>query len=209
MSTAANLSPLAQQIEAQFDQPSNNSLQRFLRDTASRQLEAIGATGSTYDIFLVRRNAQVGDEALGPKQLHNGNYPEEFLYGTIRSEVPRFMHAIRDLADKADKIVLLDPEELDYGHRVALFWADIGRIKSFIGVSTVISEIAAELRIARFQMLGQDTPLDCMHAVAQALRLLAGAKRLDEPLVDRFVEVLETGGIDSFAQEALRDDPHA
>ncbi len=140
-----------------------------------------------------------------PRALRTGAYSAEILYGEVGSDVARFRSTIKLLAGRASKIATLDPEEVEYGHQAALFWAEIGKVKEFIGTTPAISEIAAELRTARFQVLGKDTPPIAMKAVATALLLIAEAKRLDEPLVDRFVETLEAGGFDSFAQDALRD----
>jgi hypothetical protein len=78
-------------------------------------------------------------------------------------------------------------------------------LKEFIGTSPVISEIVAELRTARFQFLGKDTPPAAIHALASALRIIAEATRLDTALVDRVVETLDEGGIDSLAPEVFRD----
>jgi len=83
----------------------------------------------------------------------------------------------------------------------------VGRLKEFIGSSPVISEIVAELRTARFQFLGKDTPTTVIKAISSALSLVTHAKRLDESLVDRVVEVLEAAEIDSLAPDALRN-PH-
>ncbi len=99
----------------------------------------------------------------------------------------------------------MKPEEVEYGHQAALVWAEVGRCKEFIGISPVISEIVAELRTARFQFLGKDTPPRAIQAVALALSFAAEAKRFDTPLVDRIVKALEDGGIDSLAPDALRN----
>jgi hypothetical protein len=117
----------------------------------------------------------------------------------------RFRSAIRTLKARADRTGSVTPDEVEYGHQAALVWAEIGRLKEFIGTSAVISELIAELRTARFQFLGKDTPTVAMQAVASALRLITEAHRLDTSLVDRVVEVLEAGGIDSLAPDALRD----
>jgi hypothetical protein len=69
----------------------------------------------------------------------------------------------------------------------------------------VVSEIVAELRTARFQFLGKDTPATTMQAIASALCLVVEAKRFDARLVDDMVKALEHGGIDSLAPDALRD----
>jgi hypothetical protein len=68
-----------------------------------------------------------------------------------------------------------------------------------------LSEIVAELRTARFQFLGKDTPPMTIRAMALALRLVTDAKRLDAGLLDRVVGVLEEGGIDSLALDSMRD----
>jgi hypothetical protein len=199
------VSPAARQIESEFEQRGPNYLHSFFRDEGARQLEEKNLSPSDYEHYLVRKNQLAGDEVLGPKTLHAGRYSEEFLYGAAGSDTARFRSAIKALTATAEKVAASDPEAVEYGHWAALFWADVGRLKDFLGATNVITEIAAELRTARFQFLGKDTPLDFMRAVARALRLVADAKRLDEALVDLFVETLEAAGFDSFAPDALRD----
>ncbi len=199
------LSPVARQIERQLDSGEKNPLDDFLRQESQRQVEASGSIPSNYDIFAVRRNPQLGDEVFGPKRLHVGTYSEETLYGAAGSPVVRFRSAIQALKVRAEKVRSASPEEVEYGHQATLLWAEVGRLKEFLGTSPVISEIVAELRTARFQFLGKDTPPAVIHAIASASRLVAEAKRLDTALVDRIIEVLEDGGIDSLAPDALRD----
>ena len=118
------------------------------------------------------------------------------------------MRPFRALKERAESVASMDPSEVEYGHQVAHLWGDIGRLKEFMGVSSVISEIVAEFRTARFQFLRKDTPRKTARALAVALGLVTEAKRLDVVLVDRVVKALGDGGIDSLAQDALRD-PHA
>ena len=99
----------------------------------------------------------------------------------------------------------MSPEEVEYGHQATLVWSEVGRLKEFIGTTAVVSEIVAELRTARFQFLGKDTPPAVIFALASAFRLVAEAKRLDTALVDRVVKTLEAAGIDPLAPEILRD----
>ena len=202
---STTLSPAAQQIETLLDSSESNSLNDFLRQESQRQIEATNSSPSNYDVFAVRRNPQFGDEIFGPERLHIGNYSEETLYGAAGSPVARFRSAIRALKSRADKVESLDPEQVEYGHQSAILWAEVGRLKEFIGTSPVISEVVAEFRTGRFQFLGKDTPPATIKAMASALRLLAEAKRLDTALVDRVVEVLQDGGIDSLAPDSLRD----
>lgn len=200
-----SLSPASLQVEALLDTTEKNPLLDFLRQESLRQVEASGAVPSSYDIFAIRRNDQLGDEVFGPKRLYVGNYSDEALYGAAGSPLARFRSAIGALKVRAGRTASLNPEEVEYGHQAALLWAEVGRLKEFIGTSAVISEIVAELRTARFQLLGKDTPPAAIQAVATALRLVAEAKRLDAALVDRVVQTLEEGGIDSLAPDALRD----
>jgi len=199
------LSPSARKIEYQLDGSENSHLNAFLRQESSREVEARGFAPSSYDVFAVRRNDQAGNEVFGPKHLLVGTYSEEALYGAAGSLVIRFRSAIQALRVRADRTASMRPGEVEYGHQAALVWAEVGRLKEFIGVSPVISEIVAELRTARFQFLGKDTPPTAMEAVASALSLVAEAKRFDAPLVDRIVKALEHGGIDSLAPDAIRD----
>ena len=203
--TTQTLSPSARKIEAQLDGSGSCDLNSFLRQESSREVETRGFAPSYYDVFVVRRNDQAGNEVFGPKRLHVGTYSEEALYGAVDSPVVRFRSAILALKVRAERTASMKPEDVEYGHQTALIWAEVGRFKEFIGISPVISEIAAELRTARFQFLGKDTPPASLQAVASALRLVAEAKRFDAPLVDRIVKALEHGGIDSLAPDALRD----
>ncbi len=199
------LTPVARQVEALLDSGEKNPLDDFLRQESQRPIEASGSIPSNYDIFAVRRNPQLGDEIFGPKHVHVGTYSEATLYGAAGSPIGRFRSAIQALRGRVDKARSVDPGEVDYGHQTALLWADVGRLKEFVGSTAVVSEIVAELRTARFQFLGKDTPPSVILALASALRLVAEAKRLDTGLVDRVVATLEEGGIDSLAPDVLRD----
>ena len=198
------LSPTSRQIESLLDSAEKNPLLDFLQQESLPRVEASGAAPSSYDIFAVRRNDQLGDEVLGPKRLYVGNYSEAALYGAAGSPIARFRSAIEALKDRAERIASLNPEEVEYGHQSALFWAEVGRLKEFIGTSPIISEISSELRTARFQFIRKDTPLIVIRAIASALHFIMEAKRLDTVLVDRIVETLENGGVDSLAPDLLR-----
>ncbi len=199
------LSSTARQIETQFEQTGTNPLQAYLRDETARQLEANALSPSDYDVYLVRRNQLAGDDVIGPKILHAGRYSEDILYGAAGSPMARFRSTISVLKTRAERTGSLGPDDVEYGHQASLLWAEVGRLKEFIGISPVISEIVAELRTARFQFLGKDTPPTAIQAVAAALRLIVEAKRLDTAVVDRVVAILEDGGIDSLAPDVLRD----
>jgi hypothetical protein len=196
---------MSQQVEALLDSGERNGVTDFLGQESRRLIEAKGATPSSYDIFAVRRNDQFGEEIFGPKQLHVGSYSEEMLYGAAGSPVTRFRLAIEALKARVEKTITISPEEVEYGHQVALFWAEAGKLKEFIGTSSAVSEIVAEFRTARFQFLGKDTPIVTMKAISSALRLVAEAKIFNSTLVDRVVEALETGNIDPLAPDVLRD----
>src|SRR5882672_5386170 len=199
-----NLSSAARHIESLLS-GEDSDLLKFLRQEAGRQVEAKSSVPSNYDVFAIRRNDQLGDEIFGPKRLHVGTYSEEVLYGAAGSPVARFRSAIQSLRIRVEKAATANPEEVEYGHEVALVWAEVGRLKEFMAASPVISEIVAELRTARFQFLGKDTPPAAMQAIMSALGLVAEAKRLDTLLVDRVVEALEAVGIDSLGPDVLRD----
>ena len=121
------------------------------------------------------------------------------------SPLARFRAAIHALKARAENTASLRPDEVEYGHQAALVWADVGRLKEFIGISPVISEIVAEFRTARFQFLGKDPPSRAMQALVSAFRCVAEAKRFDPPLADRIVKALERGAVDSLAPDALRN----
>jgi hypothetical protein len=129
----------------------------------------------------------------------------ESLPGMPRDQASRFRAAVQALSIRAEAAANLSANSVEYGHQVALLWSDIGRLGEFIGASPAISEIVAELRTARFQSIGKDTPPARLHAAASALRHVADAKDLDSATVDRMVEILEDGGFDSMAPDALRD----
>lgn len=199
------LTPAACQIEVQLQRRNSNPLQDYLNDEATRHLQEKGLGPSDYDMFLVRRNQFAGSEVFGPNAWHAGKYNEKTLYGAAGSPIFRFRSAIQALKILADKAKSIDPENVEYGHQATLFWSEVGKLKDFVGLSPVISEIVAEMRTARFQYLEKDTPLPALDAVAEALRLLTEANRLDPELVDVVVSILEEGGIDSLAQEGLRE----
>jgi len=179
-------------------------MQSFLAEKASTGALQAGVPTSHYDHFLLRRNSAVGDEIFGPKTIQIGTYSETELYGAAGSPSSRFRAAIQALADNARRVSGLDPETLEFSHRITLLWADMGRLKEFIGTTPIITEIVSELRTARFQFLARDTPREMVMALANALKLLVEARRMDTGLVDRFVETLEQGGFDSLAFDILR-----
>lgn len=201
------LSPASRQVEALLDGRADNSLQTYLRQEGARLLEARGDSPSRYELFAVRRNSGVGDDAFRVKPLPLGSYSETELYGAAGSALARFRTAVRTLADRAEAAAALPPEEIEYAHQTTLLWAEVGKLKEFLGVSAAITGVVAELRTARFQFLGKDTPPACVQALARALRQVAEARRLDVALVDEVVETLGRGGVDSLAPEALRA-PH-
>lgn len=202
---ALMLTPDARQVESLLDSGDKNPLDDFLRQESQRHIEASGFIPSSYDVFAIRRNPQIGDEVFGPKRVHIGTYSEETLYGAAGSSAVRFRSAIQALRIRAEGAWSANPEEVEYSHQSTLLWAEVGRLKEFIGAAPAIAEIVAEFRTARFQFLGKDTPPAVIRAVAAAFRLVVEANRFDTALVDRIVEVLEQGGIDSMAPDALRD----
>ncbi len=132
------------------------------------------------------------------------NYTDELLYGPGGRPHWEFQTAIRTLATSADQIVLMNPLEIEYPHRMTLFWAEVGGMKRYLGVSVVISEIVSELQTARFQMLRKDTPITFIRAIARGLEFVTKPNNLDSVMVDQMVQAFEAGGFDSLAPEALR-----
>ncbi len=166
-----------------------------------------------YDLFLVRRNDRVGTEIMGPKNFHVGNYSEQTLslYGVAGSLQPKFRPALRALAQHAHKITQIAVEEtgpeierIEYFYQVTLFWADIGKLKEFLGISPELSELVTGFLTARFQFIGRDTPVSAMKVLAKALTIAADANRHDTALVDQVVDTLDAGGMDSLAFDVLR-----
>src|SRR5260221_4973420 len=162
------LSPTARQVESQLDGSGSSHLNDFLRQESSDKVETKGFAPSNYDVFAVRRNDRLGNEVFGPKHLLVGNYSEEALYGAAGSPVVRFRSAIQSLKVRAERASSVKPEGVEYGHQTGLVWAEVGRLKEFIGTSPAISEIVSELRTARFQFLCKDTPLVAIAAVVAA-----------------------------------------
>lgn len=197
--------PTGQRVETLLESGDPNRLDDYLRQESQQRIEAVGSSPSQYDIFVVRRNRQLGDEVFGPKQLHVGTYSEEILYGAAGSPLARFRSAIQALWNRAARAQIVGPQEVEYGHQTALLWAEIGRLKDFVGTCAAVSEIVAEFRTARFQFLGKDTPVEVLQALARALRLVVEASRFDAALADQVAELLQAGGIDSLAVDALRD----
>ncbi len=199
------MKPIVQELEPLLEGGRNRDLTGFLREESRREVEGRGASPAHYNIFLVRNTPDLPSEVFGPQRITGGTYSAEDLYGAAGSPLAHFRSTVRTLLARAEAAAVASPGALDYGHHVALFWADIGRLSEFMGASMAISEIVAELRTARFQFLGKDTPVSVLHALRSALRVVADSKRLDAGVVDRVVETLEAGGVDSLAPDALRD----
>ena len=187
----SGLTKASRQIEAMLDSPARNPLVDFLGQESTLHIEASGSVPSNYDIWAVRRNDDVGDEIFGPRQLFVGTYSEEILYGAAGSAVMHFRSVLQNIKSRAERAASLNLDDVEYAHEVALMWADVGRLKDFLGTSAVISEIVAEFRTVRFQFLRKDTPKTIIQALVAALSLIADAKRFDSSLVDRVVDALE------------------
>ena len=198
------LTPAARQVEVRLTSDNFSNLDAFTRQVAIQKIEEKGYAASEYVFTAERQNALAGKAVLGPKRLDLGRYSEDDLYGASGSPTPRFRLALRDLAGRAEKIGHLAVDETEYAHQVSLFWADVSGLKEFLAISPVIAEIVAELRTARFQVIGKDTPVEFINAVAAALALVAKAPRFDSDLVDQMVERMEQGGFDSWAPDTLR-----
>jgi hypothetical protein len=198
------LSSRSQRLEMLLESSGTNPVMDLLLQDSVQHVEGKGLTASNYDVFVIRQNEVVGQEIFGPKKMHIGNYSEEFLYGASGSHLVRFRSLIQALRGRAHGVTALKMDEIEYAHQVTLLWAEMGRLKDFLGLSPVISEIVAEFRIAQFQFIGKDTPLTVVHAIASGLDLIMEAKRLDARLVDQLVDLLEEAGIDSLAIDALR-----
>jgi hypothetical protein len=193
------LSPAARQVESRLKSDNLSNLDAFTREFAVHRIEEKGYSASDYIFTAERRNELAGNKTLGSKRLDLGSYSESDLYGASGSPVPRFRLAISNLASKAERVASLWDNETEYAHQAALFWADVGRLKEFLSLSPIVAEIVAELRTARFQVLGKDTPLEFIKAIASALSLAAKAARFDAELIDKMVETMEQGGFDSLA----------
>ena len=193
-------------MEHLLAQSGSNPVQRFVSKQAQTRVESLSASPSSYDLYVVRKNPQAGGEIFGPARIHVGTYSTDELYGPTGSRLQQFRDAISALARHAATIVQLDGDSLEWAHQCTLFWVELGTLRTFLGTSATLSEIIAELRTARFQYLGKDTPVTAMKAMANALGLLVDAPRWDGALVDRFIDILESGGFDSLAPEALRAD---
>ena len=201
------LSPRAQVLEKQWEEPGDNRYKRQLPELAALSPVAQQAPSGTYNLYMVRNHPEAGSEIFGPKTLHLGKYSEADLYGSSSgSPVIAFKSALAALKDQAARIGQLDEDTLECGHQATLFWADVGALKTFIGVSPVITEIVTELRTARFQFLRRDTPPSIFKALETALGLFLDSARWEDPsAVDQFVEILEKAGYDSLVIDALRD----
>ncbi len=132
------------------------------------------------------------------------NYTDESLYGVAGRSHREFQAAIRALTGTAKELAVLNPLEVEYSHRMTLFWCEVGQLKKYLGSSAVVSEIVAELQTARFQMLRKDTPVSFIKAIAEGLMFVAGAYNPNTAMVDKMVLTFEAGGFDSLAPEALR-----
>ncbi|MGE3311422.1 MAG: hypothetical protein AB7O66_15755 [Limisphaerales bacterium] len=202
---ATNLNVVSQTVEEMLDTGGNHNLDGFLAEESRRRIESQRGSPADYEIFLVRKSGTAGPEIFGPRIIPGGTYSAEELYGAAGSPLRHFRSTVRALLVRAKEAGAASADSIERAHQVALLWADVGRLNEFMGASMAISEIVAELRGARFQFLGKDTPESVLSALHAALELVAQAKRLDEGVVDRVVDTLEAGGIDSLAPDALRD----
>ena len=200
------ISPTAARLENLLSQKSGNSLQDFSREVAHDFVLGKNLSPSDFSLFIVRNTKGVGDEIFGPKPLQVAKYTESELYGASGSSSARFRTALLACAARARQASGTGGEDVEYGHQATLLWAEVGRLKEFVGLTPDVSGMVAALRTARFQYLGKDTPPTAVKAIADAIGLVVEAARWDEALVDRFVDILELGGFDSFAPDALRPD---
>lgn len=194
-----------QELESLLEGGQNRRLFGYLGEESRRAVESKGASPADYQMFLVRSSDTLPSEIFGPQRISGGTYSAEELYGASGSPLAHFRSTVRTLLARAEAAAVASPGGPGYSHHVTLLWADVARLNEFMGASKAISEIVAELRTARFQFLGKDTPESVLHALRAALKVVAEAKRLDEGVVDCVVETLEAGGIDSLAPDALRD----
>lgn len=198
------LSPLAQKFEGLLDRPEDNYAKQRVRELASQSPAAQQLRAATYDLVLVRRHDSVGDEVFSQRNVPLGKYSEHDLYGEKGSPVVAFKNALDSLHAHAERIIKLEAASLEYTHQVTLFWANSGRLKTFLGVNSAISELVAEVRTARFQFIGKDTPAAMIRALAAGLKRVIDAPRMDSSTVDCFVETLEAAGFDSLVIDANR-----
>lgn len=198
------LTSRAVHVEQQFDSEKSNFLRNFLEHEKATSVESKGLAPSNYEVFAVRRNANAGVEIFGPKKFAIGTYTEEALYGASTSPLPAFFSAVRTLQTKAEGIRTIEENEIEFAYQVTLFWAEVNKLSQFLGVSASVSEIVSELLTARAQFVKRDTPPGAIAAIADALRILSEAKRLNSLIVEKITDTLETGGIDPLAVDALR-----
>jgi hypothetical protein len=193
-----SLSPIAQRIETDLDSSKNSSVKSYLRQDAFKKLEDDGFVPAHYNVFATRSHPS------GNEIIPLGSYTESTLLAKAFNPQGRFVAALRNVSDKAESILSLDPTDIQYCNDTTLFWADVVALKSFLGSSLVIDEILAELLTARFQMLRRDTPPEFLRAIREGLKIVLSTKTLDTTLVIRMVTAFDQGGFDSFAPEALR-----
>ncbi|MES2737273.1 MAG: hypothetical protein V4672_13195 [Verrucomicrobiota bacterium] len=198
----------AQHVEQHFESQGTNYLKEFIDEEKSVALEAKGLTPSHYKLFAVRTNDAAGSEIFSPKNVHVGDYSEDFMYGAASGPLPQFRSAIRALHAKARKIETLDQYDIEYSYQVTLFWSDLAKLTKFIGLSAHVSEIIGELLTARYQFLGKDTSKAAMGAIGDALGIAAEAKRFDSSVSEKMADALESGGMDPLVLDSLRN-PHA
>jgi hypothetical protein len=170
-------------------------LRSFAEPGRGHQLEHTFGPGSR-DNFALRLRATVVTQAFGQKAailpgICDGAAP----CGPGVSNPPSAFHLLlAQLKARADRIALLDPDEMDtaeYGHQAALFWADVVGLKGFIGTSPTVTQVVAELQKLHLQFLRKDTPPAIFQTLATALGGLIGTACWDACAVDRFVKTLE------------------
>jgi len=201
-----SLSPVALAHENQLDQPGDSRANQQLRVFAERSPQAQQLEQGLYNVYVVRSHPSLGDEIFRLKApVHLGSYSAQDLYGAgLGNPAIPFKNALGLLRDRATRLARLDPDTTEFGYQATLFWADVGALKSFIGISPVVTEVVAELRTLRFQFLRKDTPPPIFQGLARALGCFVESSRWDTSAVDQFVETLEEAGYDSLAIDALR-----
>lgn len=194
------LSPRAREIERQLSsvrtQSTQDSVQKFVRAKARDVLESQGRASSEYSVYAVRTNKMAGSEITGPLPIALGSYTEKALYGAASSPLSHFRLEMKALGRSARKLSQLDTGSAEYFYQSSLIWANVRRLTRFIGTTPSITELVNEFLLAHHQLRDREISMEAMVALASAFVLVGDASPLNDAVVDRVVDILESSGVD-------------
>ena len=123
------------------------------------------------------------------------NFLDSGLSGPYSAQYS-FPHALSELRDQLDAVLLYkdDPEELE--HQAILFWPAFSRLHPWLGKGRRESELITYFDLIRAQFRLQPASVEVLTALRTVLHTAATAPALTEDLVDECLDLLEQAGDD-------------